>query len=74
MFLADRIATWRRALEDNKRHRHPGLAMMTPEDVHCNRIDEVQRRRPETIERAYMSHPERCVNGPPKPLILPKCV
>jgi len=25
-------------------------------------------------ERAYMSHPVRHVNGPPKPLILPQCV
>ncbi len=58
----------------NKRHHHSGIAMMTPEDVHYNRVEEIQRRRAETLERAYMSHPERYVNGPPKQLVLPQCV
>ena len=48
--------------------------MMTPEDVHYNRADEVQRGRAETLELAYMRHPERFVRGVPKPPVLPGSV
>ena len=58
----------------NRYHHHSGVAMMTPEDVHYNRADEVQRGRAETLELAYMRHPERFVRGVPKPPVLPGSV
>lgn len=50
------------------------MAMMTPEVVHFNRADEVQRGRAETLELAYMRHPEKNVRRVPKPPVLPGSV
>ena len=50
----------------NDEHRHSGIAMMTPKDVHIGKADEIIRKRQETMNRAYSLHPERFVNGHPK--------
>lgn len=47
-------------------HRHSGIAMMTPMDVHTGRADEVQSRRQAVLDAAYQKHPERFVKGAPQ--------
>lgn len=50
----------------NEEHRHSGLALLTPADVHHDRVDEVLAARDDVLRQAYAAHPERFVNGPPK--------
>ena len=50
----------------NNEHRHSGVAMMTPKDVHVGKADEIIRKRQETMNRAYSLHHERFVKGYPK--------
>jgi putative transposase len=55
----------------NQYHRHSGIAMLTPEMVHRGLAAEVLQKRHEVALAAYQTHPERFVNGPPKPAALP---
>jgi putative transposase len=55
----------------NNEHRHSGIAMLTPEDVHRGRAGRVLEQRREVLERAYAAHPERFVRKPPMPPPLP---
>ena len=55
----------------NTQHRHSGLGLLTPESVHYGRADEILAGRQETLWRAYLNHPERFVQGPPQPPLLP---
>ena len=50
----------------NNEHRHSGIAMLTPEMVHYNYVNEVLEKRNRVYQRAYQSNPERFVNGVPK--------
>jgi len=58
----------------NHEHRHSGLLYLTPEQVHYGRADEMLLRRHQVMMQAYQAHPERFVNGPPKPARLPEAV
>lgn len=49
----------------NTEHRHSGIAMVTPENVHYNNHQEVLAARSLTLEQAYQDHPERFVKGVP---------
>lgn len=49
----------------NKEHRHSGIAMLTPENVHYHTANEVLAKREIVLTCAYMEHPERFVNGMP---------
>ena len=52
----------------NRQHRHSGIAMMTPHDVHHGLVDKIVERRAETLARARQHHPERFVQRiPPAP-------
>lgn len=55
----------------NTEHRHSGIAMMTPKDVHTGQADEVRRNRQAVLDAAYAAHPERFVNGPPQARAVP---
>lgn len=55
-------------------HRHSGLGMMTPADVHFGRAHAIREKRGVTLGVAYELHPERFVNRPPTPLPLPEAV
>jgi putative transposase len=55
----------------NQEHHHSSLNLLTPADVHYGRADEKLAQRHLVLLRAYDTHPERFVNGPP---ILPKLV
>lgn len=50
----------------NTEHRHSGIAMMTPADVHAGRADEVRSKRQAVLDAAYQKHPERFVKGAPQ--------
>lgn len=50
----------------NTDHRHSGIAMVTPENVHYNNHQEVLNDRSLTLVKAYQLHPERFVKGVPK--------
>jgi putative transposase len=54
----------------NSEHRHSGIALLTPSDVHHGRVDEKTRLRKATLDAAYDAHPERFVRGRSKPLQL----
>jgi putative transposase len=56
----------------NTEHRHSGIAMLTPADVHAGNAEEKLARRHAIMLAAYIEHPERFVNGEPKRAVLPK--
>lgn len=49
----------------NHEHRHGGIAMLTPADVHLGRVDAVVARKQAALDVAYEAHPERFVHGRP---------
>ena len=58
----------------NGQHRHSGIGMMTPADVHFGRAQIVCEKRADTLGRAYQAHPERFVRAKPIPPQLPTAV
>ena len=58
----------------NTEHRHGGIAMLTPDDVHHGRAHSVLQQREQTLRAAWSHHPDRFVRGIPKPLPLPDAV
>jgi hypothetical protein len=48
-----------------RQHRHSGIAMMTPHDVHHGLVDKIVERRTETLALARHHHPERFVQRIP---------
>ncbi len=55
----------------NTEHRHSGIGMHTPTDLHHATAAEVQTRRAHVLTAAYVNHPERFVRRHPTPLALP---
>jgi len=55
-------------------HRHSGIGLLTPEDVHYGRAPEMLAARGLVLDAAYAAHPERFVNGAPRPAALPEAV
>ena len=49
----------------NTEHRHAGVAMLTPHDVHYGRTSRVLEKRECTLRLARNRHPERFGNGAP---------
>jgi hypothetical protein len=49
----------------NTEHRHSGIAMVTPENVHYHTHQEVLCARSMTLPQAYQEHPERFVKRSP---------
>lgn len=58
----------------NHEHHHTGLALLTPAVVHSGQTDLVLQQRQQTLHLAYAAHPERFVNGIPKPPRPPEAV
>jgi len=58
----------------NTAHRHSGLAMLTPHDVHSGRAPERLAARSQVLAAAYAAHPERFPRGRPMPGRLPGTV
>ena len=55
----------------NHEHRHSGIGMQTPANVHHGHADTVRQARAETLTTAYAATPERFVRKQPEPPDLP---
>lgn len=55
----------------NDDHRHSGLGLHTPADVHHGLAEIVRDKRAGVLDAAYAAHPERFVRKPPAPPKLP---
>lgn len=58
----------------NEQHRHSGIAMMTPHNVHSGQAAQVLAVRTRVLKHAYAKHPERFVRKQPIPEALPTAV
>jgi len=58
----------------NAEHRHTGIALLTPEDVHRGRTEERRQQRRAVLHAAYARNPKRFVNGTPEPPALQSTV
>jgi putative transposase len=56
----------------NHDHRHSGIGLHTPADVHYGRAGLVREARAVTLSSAYQLHPERFVRKHPEPPPLPQ--
>src|SRR5262249_40430362 len=55
----------------NDEHRHSGLGLHTPADVHYGTAAHIRAQRGAVPTAAYHAHPERFVRTPPQPPALP---
>ena len=55
----------------NTQHRHGGIGLLTPEQVHFGRASEVIEHRQQILDAAYAARPNRFVGGPPRAAKLP---
>jgi len=55
----------------NDDHRHSGIGLHTPTDVHYGLAEAVRDKRAGVLNTAYQAHPERFVQRPPTPPKLP---
>ena len=55
-------------------HRHSGIGLHTPADVHYGRAHAVREARGLVLDAAYATNPERFVSKPPVPPKLPETV
>src|SRR6266508_72742 len=58
----------------NHDHHHSGLGFLAPAIVHFGQAAAVRAHRELVLAAAYVAHPERFVNGPPRPADLPTAV
>ena len=58
----------------NHDHRHSGIGLHTPEDVHYRSAVATRRNRAHVLEAAHALFPERFPNGKPVPPPLPEAV
>ena len=54
----------------NFHHRHSGIGLMTPADVHYGRAEQLTTARRQILLEAQQAHPERFVRGTPQPPVL----
>ena len=55
----------------NNDHRHTGLGLHVPADVHYGTALIIREKRAGVLDAAYAAHPERFVRKPPEPPKLP---
>ena len=55
----------------NEEHRHSGIGLHTPANVHYGRATAIRDKRAAVLMAAYASHPERFVRKAPEPPALP---
>ena len=58
----------------NHHHHHSGIGLHTPHSVHYGLAQAIQLARRQTLLAAHSAHPERFVNKPPAPPLLPGSV
>jgi putative transposase len=62
----DRFFVWY-----NHEHKHSGIGLHVPADVHYGRAEQIRLHRASVLDTAYRAHPERFVRTPPEPPVLP---
>lgn len=55
-------------------HHHVGIGLLTPRDVHLGLAQQRLDKRALVLDAAYAANPNRFVNQPPKPGLLPSAV
>jgi putative transposase len=55
----------------NHDHRHSGIGLHTPSDIHYGHAPAIRRQRAATLGAAYAAHPERFASRPPEPPEIP---
>ena len=55
----------------NTKHRHGGIGLLTPEQVHLGHAPAVIEHRQKVLAAAYAAPPDRFVGGPPRAAELP---
>jgi putative transposase len=55
----------------NDEHHHSGPALFSPADVFYGRVEAVRAARQSALDAAYLAHPERFPNGPPRVALPP---
>jgi putative transposase len=73
----DSIEAARRHCQDffgwyNVEHRHSGLGLHTPADIHYGLAEAIRDKRAGVLNAAYAAHPERFVRKPPEPPKIPQ--
>ena len=58
----------------NNHHHHSGIGFHTPHSVHYGLAPAIQLARQQILLVAHLVHPERFVNKPPAPPLLPRAV
>jgi putative transposase len=58
----------------NTEHRHSGIGLLTPHDVHYGLADQRVAARAQVLTAAHAAHPERFVRGVPRPPARPTAV
>jgi putative transposase len=58
----------------NNAHRHSGIGLHTPHNVHYGLAQALNEARQQTLLKAYAQHPDRFVMKLPKPPALPEAV
>jgi putative transposase len=58
----------------NTAHRHSGIGLLTPHDVHYGLAEQRVVHRAQVLATAYAAHPERFVGGRPQPPARPTAV
>lgn len=53
----------------NHHHRHSGIGLHTPADVHHDRAEQIRARRQDVLDAAYATRPERFRRPPSAPRI-----
>ena len=56
----------------NTEHRHTGLGLLTPHDVHSGVAERRLAARGTVLAAAYAAHPERFPGGLPQPPVCPR--
>jgi len=56
----------------NHEHRHSGIGLHTPADVHYGRAHAIREARGQVLNAAYLATPERFVRKHPEPPELPE--
>jgi putative transposase len=55
----------------NHEHKHGGIGLMTPENVHYGNAESITNQRANVLLSAFHAHPDRFVSGIPIPPIVP---
>ena len=58
----------------NEEHYHCGIGLLTPSSLHYGLAPEIIEARSQTLEKAWLLHPERFVKGIPVPAKVPNAV